>query len=211
MPNLSQIASRVEKTLPAGVVLPHGSSTVPDGFLACDGTAVSRSTYAALFAAISTTFGVGDGSTTFNLPDLRGIFPRGVGSQTISSVSYDGSTLGTKRKDRTNNTGLSATTTSSNSATVSDFNAAHTHTWTDRYFNTATTVADSYSFVGSGSRPLALSYTNTEVSRTTGNPNVSLNHSHTVATNSVSSSSSFSAGNAETVPGYLTVAYIIKV
>lgn len=49
----------------------------PAGFLACDGATVSRSTYADLFAAIGTTYGVGDGSTTFKLPDLRGDFIRG--------------------------------------------------------------------------------------------------------------------------------------
>lgn len=46
--------------------------TVSPGYLACDGSAVSRATYAALFAAIGTNWGAGDGSTTFNLPDLRG-------------------------------------------------------------------------------------------------------------------------------------------
>ena len=45
-------------------------TTVPQGFLSCDGSAVSRSTYGALFTAIGTTYGVGDGSTTFNLPTL---------------------------------------------------------------------------------------------------------------------------------------------
>lgn len=52
-------------------------STAPTGWLKADGDAVSRTTYAALFAAIGTTFGAGDGSTTFNLPDLRGEFIRG--------------------------------------------------------------------------------------------------------------------------------------
>lgn len=53
------------------------SGAVPSGWLKCNGAAVSRTTYAALFAAISTTFGAGDGATTFNLPDLRGEFIRG--------------------------------------------------------------------------------------------------------------------------------------
>jgi len=53
------------------------TSPVPTGWLECSGSAVSRTTYANLFAAIGTTWGVGDGSTTFNLPDLRGEFPRG--------------------------------------------------------------------------------------------------------------------------------------
>lgn len=54
--------------VPAGTIIDFGGTTAPQGYLACDGTAVSRTTYAALFAAISTTWGVGDGSTTFNLP-----------------------------------------------------------------------------------------------------------------------------------------------
>jgi len=53
-----------------GIILPWSNAAVPSGFLECNGAAVSRSTYAALFAVVSTTWGVGDGSTTFNLPDL---------------------------------------------------------------------------------------------------------------------------------------------
>lgn len=64
-------------TLPVGVVLPFANTTAPDGWIECDGRAVSRSTYAALFAAIGTSYGAGDGSTTFNIPDLRGEFVRG--------------------------------------------------------------------------------------------------------------------------------------
>jgi microcystin-dependent protein len=52
-------------------------SSVPGGWLECDGAAVSRATYAALFGEIGTTYGVGNGTTTFNLPDMRGEFPRG--------------------------------------------------------------------------------------------------------------------------------------
>lgn len=55
-----------------GTVLPFAGSVAPTGWLLCYGQAVSRTTYAPLFAVIGTTFGVGDGSTTFNLPDLRG-------------------------------------------------------------------------------------------------------------------------------------------
>lgn len=56
----------------AGVVLPFAGSVAPSGFLLCAGQLVSRTTYASLFAVIGTTYGAGDGSTTFNLPDLRG-------------------------------------------------------------------------------------------------------------------------------------------
>lgn len=60
-----------------GLCVPHGGNSPPDGFLECDGAAVSRSTYIELFAAIGTLWGVGDGSTTFNIPDFRGEFLRG--------------------------------------------------------------------------------------------------------------------------------------
>lgn len=63
--------------VPTGAVMPFGQGTVPAGWLECNGAAVSRTTYASLFAAIGTTYGTGDGSTTFNLPDLRGEFVRG--------------------------------------------------------------------------------------------------------------------------------------
>jgi hypothetical protein len=76
--------------LPAGAVMPFAMNSAPSGWLAADGTAVSRSTYATLFAAISTTHGSGDGSTTFNVPDLRGIFVRGSGDQTISGFLQQG-------------------------------------------------------------------------------------------------------------------------
>src|SRR5262249_51641111 len=61
-----------QRFVPPGVVLPFAGATAPMGFLLCGGQAVSRATYAELFAAIGTTHGAGDGSTTFNLPDLRG-------------------------------------------------------------------------------------------------------------------------------------------
>jgi microcystin-dependent protein len=63
-----------------GDIRPTAASSTRAGYLLCDGAAVSRSAYAALFAAIGTAYGVGDGSTTFNLPDLRGRFPLGAGS-----------------------------------------------------------------------------------------------------------------------------------
>lgn len=58
--------------LPLGIVMPYAGSTAPSGYLLCYGQAVSRTTYADLFAIIGTTYGSGDGSTTFNVPDLRG-------------------------------------------------------------------------------------------------------------------------------------------
>ena len=70
-PTVSMSASAQQALLPTGAVIRFGSANVPSGFLACDGSAVSRATYAALFAVIGETYGAGDGSTTFNLPDCR--------------------------------------------------------------------------------------------------------------------------------------------
>jgi microcystin-dependent protein len=64
-----QLASDAQ--MPVGVVLPFAGGTVPTGWLDCDGSAVSRTTYADLFAIIGTDYGPGDGTTTFNLPEFR--------------------------------------------------------------------------------------------------------------------------------------------
>ena len=75
----AKLASTVlANVIPAGMIMAYGAAAAPTGFLLCNGTAVSRATYAALFAIIGTNFGSGDGSTTFNVPDFRGRFLRGV-------------------------------------------------------------------------------------------------------------------------------------
>jgi microcystin-dependent protein len=68
--------------VPPGAVMDYAGAAAPTGWLLCDGSAVSRTTYATLFAAISTTYGSGDGTTTFNLPDARGRVGVGVGQGT---------------------------------------------------------------------------------------------------------------------------------
>lgn len=72
--------------IPTGVILTFGGSTVPEGFLLCNGAAISRTTYAKLFAAIGTLYGAGDGSTTFNLPDMRDKFAEGSGTYTVGTA-----------------------------------------------------------------------------------------------------------------------------
>lgn len=62
--------------VPAGTMAPFAANTPPSGWLKCNGAAISRTTYAALFAKIGTTWGAGNGTTTFNVPDLRGEFLR---------------------------------------------------------------------------------------------------------------------------------------
>jgi microcystin-dependent protein len=71
-----------EAGVPAGSVQMYAGSTIPTGWLLCDGAAVSRASNPALFTAIGTTYGSGDGSTTFNLPDMRSRMPIGAGTGT---------------------------------------------------------------------------------------------------------------------------------
>ena len=67
----------VEAVPPVGTLVNYAGSSAPVGWLLCDGAAVSRITYATLYSVIGITYGTGDGSTTFNVPDLRGRFPVG--------------------------------------------------------------------------------------------------------------------------------------
>ena len=96
--------SAITTLMPSGAVIPYAGTSTPTKWLLCAGQAVSRTTYADLFSAISTTYGVGDGSTTFNLPDLRGRVAAGKddmggsGANRLTSGSaaaLDGDTLGT--------------------------------------------------------------------------------------------------------------------
>lgn len=87
----TKINSVLQGLMPSGVILPFGGSSAPTGFLMCDGSAVSRTTYADLFDVIGTTYGSGDGSTTFNLPNLSsGVLPS---SSTVDVVG-NGNALG---------------------------------------------------------------------------------------------------------------------
>lgn len=99
-----------------GTVLPFAGAALPAGYLLCDGSAVSRAVYAALFAVIGVVYGSGDGSTTFNVPDMRGKFPLGkAAAGTGSTLGGSGGTL-----DHTHSIATHSHTTD----TVAD----HTHT-----------------------------------------------------------------------------------
>lgn len=76
----SEVAHNATLTFPAGIIIPFAgpAENIPSGWLLCDGSAISRSEYANLYDAIGVCWGTGDGSTTFNLPDLRGMFLRGM-------------------------------------------------------------------------------------------------------------------------------------
>lgn len=85
---------------PIGSIIPFGGTTAPDGFLLCQGQAVSRTTYAELFAVIGTSFGSGDGSTTFNVPDLRETVPVGSGTRGSGVTVHDTYTVGRFKDDQ---------------------------------------------------------------------------------------------------------------
>jgi microcystin-dependent protein len=104
-----QTAAGTTAALPTGSIQGFAGTSAPSGWLICDGTAISRTTYSVLWGVIGTTYGAGDGSTTFNLPDLRGRVPVGYSSGGAAEVN----TLG-------NNDGVAA-----NLRTIS-----HHHTWT---------------------------------------------------------------------------------
>ena len=93
-----------QSLVPTGCVMPFAATNAPDGWIACTGVAVSRQTYAALFAVIGTTYGAGDGSTTFNVPDLRGRSMFGfIGSTNglITTATADKVALGGKGGEET--------------------------------------------------------------------------------------------------------------
>ena len=77
---LNEVLPVVQHTARVGEISMFAGSTAPTGWLICNGSAVSRTTYSALFAVIGTTYGSGDGSATFNLPDFRNNFPVGAGN-----------------------------------------------------------------------------------------------------------------------------------
>lgn len=143
-------------TAPVGTVEMYAGTSTPDGYLPCDGSNVSRVTYASLFAALGTTWGAGNGTTTFGLPDFRDRFPFGAGGTKSVGDSGGAATVGlitanlpshthsfTTSSDgaHTHTLGVASTTTidsnvlgrnafGANASEVTDSNGAHTHSGT---------------------------------------------------------------------------------
>lgn len=91
---LMYVQESLTSNFPTGCVLEFGGVSAPTGFLVCNGSAQLRTTFAALFAVIGVSFGIGDGSSTFNLPDFRGRTPIGVGTGTGLTARVMGAQIG---------------------------------------------------------------------------------------------------------------------
>ena len=170
--------------IPTATIVPWSSASVPSGFLECDGSAVSRTTYATLFGIVGTTYGVGDGATTFNVPDLADNVP--VGKSNNKALA---STGGANTVAATGNVGGSTANATLSTAQL----ASHSHSTT---FN-ANRFAN-FGFQGT------YQYTiNATVDKTTNNTGSSQGHSHNMSAN-------FSGDATSVLQPYLTLIYIIK-
>ena len=112
-----------------GTIKMWGTASAPSGYLLCDGAAVSRTTYAALFAVLGITFGAGNGATTFNLPDLRGRAP--IGSGTGDAAGATAHALGSKTGTETH-------------TLVEAELASHTHAITDPEHSHSPNLGDGF-------------------------------------------------------------------
>lgn len=114
----------IRSAMPVGSVIPFAGASSPDAtWLVCDGSAVSRTTYAALFAVLGTTYGSGDGSTTFNIPNMGGRVPVGLDS---GQTEFDA--LGETGGAKTHTLTASEAGVSSHSHTINGTFASSTHT-----------------------------------------------------------------------------------
>ena len=166
--------------IPTATIVPWSSSSVPTGFLECNGQAVSRSTYSALFAIVSTTYGAGNGSTTFGLPDLQDNVAMGK-----SGTKALASTGGANTVQSTGNVGGSTANATLSTAQL----ASHSHP--------AVTSPANPGFTGGGS---AL---RNDPGGATGNTGSGTGHSHNM-------SATFTGDSTSVIQPYLTIIYIIK-
>lgn len=143
--NFAELQDSIATTPPVGSVMPYAGSSAPTGYLLADGAEISRTTYSDLFAVIGTTYGVGDGSTTFALPNLKGRIPVG---KSAADTEFD--TLG--------ETGGAKTHTLSIAEMPS-----HNHA-----FNTAVGVMNNKNFSGVGFNPITNDSSNVSINNTGG-------------------------------------------
>jgi len=207
MANLQDIVNRSE----VGAIKPWTKTTAPAGYLLCDGSAVSRSTYADLFAVISTTYGAGDGSTTFNVPHLQGKMPQGYDGNTYNLAGTGGANTVTvavtNNQAATNATNQSVTVTGCicNTSFTSAQLASHTHSETQG-------ALFGLSVVGG---PFNVNRGNTGANTGGAGSGTGHNHSHTLSgtlTGNVTTSltGSVTAAGTNSFSPFVVVNYIIK-
>lgn len=180
--------------VPAGTILPFGGNTAPKGWLLCDGSAVSRSKYAALYAAIGVNWGTTD-SNHFNIPDLRGKFIRGAHTGTRE--------VGTHQEQATAKNGLSNTASNVSGGTTNSGNHAHS-LWNGHG------QAMCSDYAGGGSNPYTYLVENANGYYST-NPCIAATageHNHSV---SATAEAQAISGDSETRPANYGVHYIIKI
>tara|TARA_B100000212_G_C27379673_1_gene536421 strand:+ start:451 stop:1023 length:573 start_codon:yes stop_codon:yes gene_type:complete len=168
--------------IPTATIVPWSSASVPSGFLECNGAAVSRSTYSALFAIVGTTYGAGDGATTFNLPDLQDNVAIGK-----SGTKALASTGGANTVTSTGNVGGSTANATLSTAQL----ASHSHSTQFRVDRFA------------GSQGLYKYTANATTNVNTQNTGSGQGHSHNMSAN-------FTGDATSVVQPYLTIIYIIK-
>tara|TARA_R100001510_G_C7637608_1_gene195514 strand:- start:992 stop:1615 length:624 start_codon:yes stop_codon:yes gene_type:complete len=206
MANLQDITNRSE----VGTIKPWGKATAPNGYLLCDGAAVSRTTYADLFAVIGTTYGAGDTSTTFNVPDLQGKFPQGKSGTTNLATTGGANTVTVAV---TNNQAASSTTTQSVTITGDISNTSLTeaqlgvHDHVVRLYNTPGTAGGAHR--AGGLNPVQCGAT-TDAGSGTGH-----NHSHTLSgtlTGNITTTltGDVTASGTNSFSPFVIVQYIIK-
>jgi microcystin-dependent protein len=206
-----------------GSVIQYAGASAPDGYLLCQGQAVSRTTYAALFQIISTTYGSGDGTTTFNLPDLRQRVA--VGLHSSGTFNSMGKTGGNETHTITqaqlpnctlpNTLAVTSTNSSHTHSGSTSTDGSHTHQFTQYVWWRSFTGMDGQDFErtmikGSGSGSTATTYT-TSTTNSAHSHNFSISssgaHTHTLS-GSVTSGGSGSA--MPIVQPYIVMNYIIK-
>ena len=216
MANLQDIVNRSE----VGAIKPWTAAAAPAGYLLCNGAAVSRSTYADLFAVISTTYGSGDGSTTFNVPQLQGKMPQGYDGNTYNLAGTGGAN--TVTVSVTNNQAATSTTNQTVSVTGSIDNTSittaqmpsHQHkgkSGPGNYLNNSSQYQPSGSQTH-GSKYQRYDYTNWMQNEGSGTGH---NHSHTLSgtlTGNISTNltGSVTASGTNSFSPFVVVNYIIK-
>jgi len=220
MARLSALRAARGKGIPVGTVEALADSTVPSGWLLCNGDAVSRTTYARLFEQIGTTYGAGDGSTTFGLPDLRGEFIRGLDAgRGVDSGRTLGSTQSTQFGQHSHPAGpLAAPHSHPGSPSTGPINLPHNHGPANPQLSgylMLTPLGGPASFTLGAPGPVGpVSVTPS----TGGAPSPAMTHSHSITIPTSPAPVSGNTGNAgdtpnssETRPRNVAMNYIIKV